>query len=206
MARYIGPKCRLSRREKTDLQNKSGIRAVDSKCNLEQSPGVHGSKRGRSTDYGTQLRMKQMIKRYYEVLEKQFKLSYKLADKKKGSTGDNLLMLLESRLDNVVYRSGFAVTRSEARQLVSHKSILVNGEVVNIPSYKLSPGDVISVREKAKKQHRIQAALALLESRELVSWIEVDITNMKSIYKDNAQVDELPAVFKVNLVVELYSK
>jgi small subunit ribosomal protein S4 len=206
MARYLGPKCRLSRREGTDLQLKSGVRPVEDKCNLEQSPGVHGAKRGRSTDYGTQLRMKQLIKRYYDVMEGQFSKFYKLADQKRGSTGDNLLRLLEARLDNVVYRMGFASTRAEARQLVSHKTMLVNGETVNIPSYKLSPGDVVSVREKCKKQNRIQAALALAESKEEVSWISVNAKDMSGTYKAEAEIDELPAEFKVNLVVEHYSK
>lgn len=206
MARYLGPKCRLSRREGTDLQLKSGVRSIEDKCNLSQSPGVHGARRGRSTDFGTQLRMKQMIKRYYDVLERQFLNTYKLADKKKGSTGDNLLQLLECRLDNVVYRMGFAVTRAEARQLVSHKSVMVNGKLVNIPSYKLQPGDVVSIREKAKKQNRIQAALSIADNREQVSWITVDAKNMSGTYTAVATVDELPAEFKVNLVVELYSK
>jgi small subunit ribosomal protein S4 len=206
MARYLGPKCRLSRREGTDLQLKSGIRPVEDKCNLEQSPGVHGAKRGRNTEYGTQLRMKQLIKRYYDIMERQFHKFYKLADQKRGSTGDNLLRLLEARLDNVVYRMGFASTRAEARQLVSHKSMLVNGEIVNIPSYKLSPGDVVSVREKSKKQNRIQAALALAESKEEVSWIAVNANDMSGTYKAHAEIDELPAEFKVKLVVEHYSK
>lgn len=151
MAKYLGPKCRLSRREKTDLQLKSGIRAIDSKCNIERIPGMHWQRRGRMTDYGVQLRMKQMIKRYYHVLEKQFHNYYRKADKLKGSTGDNLLTLLEKRLDNVVYRMGFAATRVEARQLVSHKAILVNKEVINIPSYQVTPGDLIEIRSRAKK-------------------------------------------------------
>ncbi len=174
MARYLGPKCRLSRREKTDLQLKSGIRAIDSKCNIERIPGMHWQRRGRTTDYGVQLRMKQMIKRYYDVLEKQFANYYKQADRLKGSTGDNLLKLLESRLDNVVYRMGFAATRAEARQLISHKAILVNGEVVNIPSYQVKPGDIIEVRSRAKGQLRIKGALELAQQRAPISWIEVD--------------------------------
>ncbi len=164
MARYLGPKCRLSRREKTDLLLKSGIRGIDTKCNLERTPGMHWQRRARTTDYGVQLRMKQLIRRYYDVLEKQFRNYYKKADRTKGSTGDNLLSLLESRLDNAVYRMGFAATRAEARQLVSHKAILVNGKVVNIPSYHVTPGSVIAVREKAKKQLRIGAALGLSAS------------------------------------------
>lgn len=206
MARYLGPKCRLSRREKTDLQLKSGIRAIDSKCNIERIPGMHWQRRGRTTDYGVQLRMKQMIKRYYDVLEKQFHNYYRQADRLKGSTGDNLLSLLERRLDNVVYRMGFSATRVEARQLVSHKAILVNGEVVNIPSYQVKPGDLIEVRSRAKKQLRIKGALELAQQRMPVSWIEVDIKKMVGTFKNQPDVTELPAEFKVNLVVELYSK
>jgi small subunit ribosomal protein S4 len=206
MARYIGPKCRLARREKTDLQLKSGIRAVDSKCNLERTPGQHWQRRSRTTDYGVQLRMKQMIRRYYSVLEKQFRNYYKKADRLKGSTGDNLLKILESRLDNVVFRLGFAATRAEARQLVSHKGIVVNGTVVNIASYMLSPGDIVEVREKAKKQMRIKAAVELAQQRAELSWLDTDSKAFSGTYKENADVTELPAEFKVNLVVELYSK
>ncbi|PMB54806.1 30S ribosomal protein S4 [Coxiella endosymbiont of Rhipicephalus microplus] len=206
MAKYLGPKCRLSRREKTDLQLKSGIRAIDSKCNIERIPGMHWQRRGRMTDYGVQLRMKQMIKRYYHVLEKQFHNYYRKADKLKGSTGDNLLTLLERRLDNVVYRMGFAATRVEARQLVSHKAILVNKEVINIPSYQVTPGDLIEIRSRAKKQLRIKGALELAQQRLVVSWIEVDIKKIVGIFKNQPDLTELPAEFKVNLVVELYSK
>lgn len=206
MARYLGPKCRLSRREKTDLLLKSGIRGIDTKCNLERTPGMHWQRRGRTTDYGIQLRMKQLIRRYYDVLEKQFRNYYKKADRTKGSTGDNLLVLLESRLDNVVYRMGFAATRAEARQLVSHKSIMVNGKVVNIPSYHVKPGDLVAVREKAKKQLRISAALALAEHRNPVSWIDADSKEMQGTFKAIPEMKELPAEFKVSLVVELYSK
>lgn len=206
MARYLGPKCRLSRREKTDLLLKSGIRAIDTKCNLERTPGMHWQRRSRTTDYGLQLRMKQLIRRYYDVLEKQFRNYYKKADRTKGSTGDNLLSLLESRLDNVVYRMGFAATRAEARQLVSHKAILVNGKVVNIPSFHVTPGSEIAVREKAKKQLRIGAALGLAASHTPVSWIEIDSKEMKGTFKAAPVVSELPAEFKVSLVVELYSK
>lgn len=206
MARYIGPKCRLSRREKTDLQLKSGIRAIDTKCNLERTPGQHWQRRGRSTDYGTQLRMKQLIRRYYGVLEKQFRNYYKKADRMKGSTGDNLLHLLETRLDNVVYRMGFAATRAEARQLVTHKAVLVNGTIVNIPSYVVQPNDVIEICEKAKKQLRITAALDLAQQREPASWLEVDVKKFTGTFKNLPEVSELPQEFKVNLVVELYSK
>ena len=206
MARYLGPKCRLSRREKTDLQLKSGLRPIDTKCRFEQTPGQHAARRGRTTDYGVQLRMKQLIKRYYDVMERQFRRYYKHADKKKGSTGNNLLTFLECRLDNVVYRMGFASTRAEARQLVSHKSILVNGKVVNIASFQVAPGDVVAVRERSKKQLRIKAALGLAESRTDMSWIEVDSAAMSGTFKELPQVDELPAEFKVSLVVELFSK
>ena len=206
MARYLGPKCRLSRREKTDLQLKSGIRAIDSKCNIERIPGMHWQRRGRITDYGVQLRMKQMIRRYYDVFEKQFRNYYKRADRLKGSTGDNLLRLLECRLDNVVYRMGFAATRAEARQLVSHKAILVNGELVNIPSYQIKPGDVVEVHNRAKSQLRVKGALELAQQRASISWIEVDVKRMVGAFRDQPDMTELPTEFKVNLVVELYSK
>lgn len=206
MARYLGPKCRLSRREKTDLELKSGIRAVDSKCKFEKLPGQHWQRRARTTDFGVQLRMKQLIRRYYDVLERQFSRYYEAADRSKGSTGDNLLRLLEARLDNVVYRMGFASTRAEARQLVSHKAIKVNGNVVNIPSFQLSQGDVVEVVERSKQQLRIKAALELAQQRAAMSWIDVDSKAMSGVYKEHADVSELPAVFKINLVVELYSK
>ena len=206
MARYLGPTCRLSRREKTDLQLKSGIRPIDSKCNLERIPGQHWQRRTRTTDYGLQLRMKQMLRRYYGVLEKQFRSYYKDANRLKGSTGDNLLQILESRLDNVVYRMGFASTRSEARQLVAHKAILVNGKGNNIPSHRLTPGDVIEVREKAKNQLRINAAIELAAQRADCDWVEVDTSSKKGTFKRLPDASELPQEFKVNLVVELYSK
>lgn len=206
MARYLGPTCRLSRRERTDLQLKSGIRSIESKCKIDRTPGQHWARRTRTTDYGTQLRMKQMIRRYYGVMEKQFRNYYEAADRNKGSTGDVLLKTLESRLDSVVYRMGFAATRAEARQLVSHKTILVNGCVINIPSYQVSPGDKIEVRERAKGQLRIKAALELAQQRQASSWVDVDAKAMSGVYKEHADVAELPAEFKVNLVVELYSK
>jgi small subunit ribosomal protein S4 len=206
MARYIGPKCRLSRREGTDLQLKSGIRSIETKCNLERTPGVHWQRRGRGTDYSVQLRMKQMMRRYYGVLEKQFRNYYFEADRLRGSTGDNLLKLLESRMDNVVYRMGFAATRAEARQLVSHKCLKVNGSVVNIPSYQIKAGDVVEIRERAKSQLRIKAALELAQQRAPLSWFEVDAKAMQGSLKSQPEVTELPAEFKVNLVVELYSK
>lgn len=205
MAKYIGAKCRLSRREKTDLQLKSGIRAIDSKCNLERTPGQHWQRRSRLTDYGVQLREKQKIRHYYGVLEKQFRNYYKKADRMKGSTGDNIFLLLESRLDNVVYRMGFATTRAEARQIVSHKSVLVNGVVVNVASYEVKPSDCIEIRERAKKQLRVVAAIDLAQQREPVSWIDVDTKNLSGTFKEPV-VSELPKEFKVNLVVEFYSK
>ena len=161
MARYVGPTCKLSRREGTDLFLKSGVRPLESKCKPESTPGQQGMRRGRLSDYGVQLREKQKVRRMYGVLERQFRNYYKQAARRKGATGENLLQLLESRLDNVVYRMGYGATRAEARQLVSHKAILVNGQTVNVPSYQVSDGEVVSVKEKSRKQLRIQSALAL---------------------------------------------
>ncbi|KAA1171601.1 30S ribosomal protein S4 [Marinobacter salinexigens] len=206
MARYIGPKCKLSRREGTDLFLKSGVRALDSKCNIETPPGMHGARRGRLSEYGVQLREKQKVRRIYGVLEKQFRNYYKEAARLKGATGENLLQLLEGRLDNVVYRMGFGSTRAEARQLVSHKAILVNDKTVNIPSYQVKPGDVVSVREKAKNQLRVKGALDLSASRAAVGWVEVDASKMSGVYKSVPERTELPADINENLIVELYSK
>lgn len=207
MARYIGPKCRLSRREGTELVGlKSGVRSIESKCKIDRTPGQHWQRRTRLTDYGVQLRMKQMIRRFYGVMEHQFRRYFKAADQAKGSTGENLLRLLEGRLDNVVYRMGFASTRSEARQLVVHKAIVVNGVVVNIPSLQVKPGDIIEVRERAKKQMRIVAALALASERPDCEWLEVDAKKMIGTYKVEPDADQLPTEFKINLVVEYYSK
>ena len=206
MARYIGPKCKLSRREGTDLQLKSGVRALESKCKAETAPGMHGARRGRLSDYGVQLREKQKVRRIYGVLEKQFRNYYKEAARLKGATGENLLQLLESRLDNVVYRMGFGSTRSEARQLVSHKGILVNGKVVNISSYPVQPGDVVSVREKAKKQLRVQSALAIAEQRGEPIWVEVDAGKLEGTFKSRPDRQDLPGEINENLIVELYSK
>jgi len=206
MARYIGPKCKLSRREGTDLQLKSGVRSLDSKCKPESAPGQHGARRGRLSDYGVQLREKQKVRRIYGVLEKQFRNYYKEAARLKGATGENLLQLLESRLDNVVYRMGFGSTRAEARQLVSHKGILVNGSVVNIPSYQVKPGDVVSVREKAKKQLRIQAALSIAEQRGEQVWIDVNSEKLEGTFKSKPERADLPSEINENLIVELYSK
>lgn len=206
MARYIGPKCKLSRREGTDLLLKSGVRDFKSKCKAEKLPGQHGDKKPRLSDYGLQLREKQKIRRLYGVLEKQFANYYKNAAKQKGGTGENLLVLLERRLDNVVYRMGFASTRAEARQLVSHKGILVNDQVVNIPSFLVSAGDVVSVRSKAKNQGRVQAAIALSEQRVACEWFTVDTSAFKGTFTSYPTLDDMPAYFNVNLVVELYSK
>ncbi len=206
MARYLGPKCKLSRREGTDLMLKSGVRAVETKCKLDTQPGQHAQKRGRLSDYGVQLRMQQLIKRYYGVLQRQFLNSYEEADRQKGSTGENLLKLLESRLDNVVYRLGFASTRAEARQLVSHKAILVNGKVVNIPSYLVRPNDIIQVRERSRKQLRIGAAMELAQQRPQPQWLDVSPQEMRGVFKSYPDPADFPAIFKVSLVVELFSK
>ena len=206
MARYLGPKLKLSRREGTDLFLKSGVRAIDSKCNLATAPGQHGARRGRLSDYGLQLREKQKVRRIYGVLEKQFRNLYKEAARLKGNTGENLLQLLESRLDNVVYRMGLASTRAEARQLVSHKAIMLDGKVVNIPSYAVAPEQVIAVREKAKKQARIVAALKVAEQREKPTWIEVDTKKMEGVFKRHPERSDLSADINEQLIVELYSK
>ena len=206
MARYIGPKCKLSRREGVDLELKSGIRALDTKCKLEQIPGQHGTRRTRLSDYALQLREKQKVRRIYGVLERQFRNYYKKAAAKKGSTGENLLQLLETRLDNVVYRSGFGTTRSEARQLISHKAILVNDQIVNIPSYAVKPDDKISVREKAKKQTRIQDSINLNKQNGIAEWISLDEAKMEAVFKNIPERGDLSADINESLIVELYSK
>ena len=206
MARYLGPKLKLSRREGTDLFLKSGVRAIDSKCKLETAPGQHGARKGRLSDYGLQLREKQKVRRIYGVLEKQFRNYYKEAARLKGNTGENLLQLLEQRLDNVVYRMGFASTRAEARQLVSHKAILVNGRVVNIPSYVITPEDTVVIREKSKTQARIIAALELAEQREKPTWVEVDGKKLEGSFKPLPERSDLSADINEQLIVELYSK
>ena len=206
MARYLGPTCKLARREGTDLFLKSGVRPLDSKCKADTVPGQHGARRGRLSDYAVQLREKQKVRRIYGVLEKQFRNYYKKADRQKGATGVNLLLLLESRLDNVVYRTGLGCTRAESRQLISHKSIMVNGKVVNIPSYQIQVDDVVTVREKAKSQLRIKAALALASQRAAVEWIDVDSDKLEGVYKRNPDREELPAEINENFIVELYSK
>ncbi len=206
MARYTGPRCKLMRREGTDLYLTSGVRALNSKCKAETTPGQHSGKRGRLSNYGLQLRQKQMIRRLYGVLEKQFRNYYQAAASMKGATGYNLLALLEKRLDNVVYRMGFGATRAESRQLVSHKAILVNGKVVNIPSYQVSPNDVVEVRERSKKQMRIQAAMELAKERADCEWLDVDVKAMQGTFKRLPERNELPSEINENLVVELYSK
>lgn len=206
MARYIGPKCKLSRREGVDLELKSGIRSLDSKCNINAKPGQHGAGRGRLSDYGLQLREKQKLRRTYGVLEKQFRNYFKKASSTKGSAGENLLRLLECRLDNVVYRMGYASTRAEARQLVSHGAIEVNGSRVTIPSFQVKAGLVVSVREKSRGQERIQHALALSEGREPIDWVEVDASKMTGEFKRVPDRIDLSADINESLVVELYSK
>ena len=206
MARYIGPTCKLSRREGTDLFLKSGVRPLESKCRSESAPGQHGQRRGRLSDYGVQLREKQKVRRIYGVLEKQFRNYYKAAAKIKGNTGENLLTLLETRLDNVVYRMGFGSTRAESRQLVAHNAILVNGQKVNIPSFNVQVGDVVSLREKSKKQLRVQTALQLAGQRGDVDWVAVDSNKMEGTFSRSPDRADLPAEINENLIVELYSK
>ena len=206
MARYIGPKCKLSRREGTDLYLKSARRSLDSKCKMESAPGQHGAKKPRLSGYGLQLRETQKIRRIYGVLERQFRRYFAEADRRKGSTGELLLQLLESRLDNVVYRMGFASTRAEARQLVSHKALMVNGQIVNIPSFQVKAGDVVAVREKAKKQVRIQEAMGLATQIGLPSWVSVDATKLEGTFKNVPDRAELYSDINEQLVVEFYSK
>lgn len=206
MGRYLGPKNKLSRREGRDLLLKSGIRSYESKCRSETTPGQHGRRRGRTSDYGIQLREKQKVKRLYGVMEKQFRNYYKLAARSKGMTGSNLLQLLESRLDNVVYRLGFASTRAEARQLVSHKAIEVNGSVVNIPSYRLSSGDLVSLRDKAKNQKRVLEALDISSSRTECEWLEVNKKDFSGVFSSIPERESLDSDINENLIIELYSK
>ena len=206
MGRYLGPKSKLSRREGRDLLLKSGIRSYESKCRSETAPGLHGRRRGRISDYGIQLREKQKVRRLYGVMEKQFRNYYKAAARKKGVTGDNLLQILESRLDNVVYRLGFASTRAEARQLVSHKAVEVNGSTVNISSYQLSPGDTIKIKEKAKKQKRIQEAVEISSSRSECEWLEVNKPDFSGVFSSAPERNLLDSDINENLIVELYSK
>jgi len=206
MAKYTGPKCKLSRREGTDLFLKSRARGLETKCKLEKTPGQHGDKRKRLSDYAIQLREKQKLRRLYGVLEKQFHNYYKEASRLKGSTGENLLRLLECRLDNVVFRMGFAVTRAEARQLVNHNSIVVNGQRINIPSYQVQASDVISVHEKSRAQLRIKSAVASAEEFGFPEWVEVNVNEMQGVFKSAPERTDLPNDINEQFVVELYSK
>jgi len=208
LARYIGPKCRQCRREGEKLFLK-GEKCFGSKCGIEKrptAPGMHGQKRGRLSDYATQLREKQKLRRIYGVLERQFRSYYKEADRLKGSTGENLLQLLECRLDNVVYRMGFGASRSEARQLVRHKAVMLNDTVVTIPSMQISAGDVVKVKESAAKQLRIKGAMDAQQQRGMVEWIDVDAKKLEGIFKNAPERSDLPADINEHLVVELYSK
>ncbi len=206
MAKYTGPKLKLSRREGVDLFLKSGVRAIDSKCKLETAPGQHGARRGRLSDYGVQLREKQKVRRIYGVLERQFRRYYQEASRLQGRTGENLLQLLESRLDNVVYRMGFGSTRSESRQLVSHRAITLNGKRVNIASIQVQPGDVVAVYEKSRSQLRVKSALEVAAQRGVPAWVEVDVTKMEGTFKAKPERTDLPSEINENLIVELYSK
>ena len=207
MARYLGPKAKLSRREGTDLFLKSARRAISDKAKFDSKPGQHGRTSGsRTSDFGLQLREKQKVKRMYGVLERQFRRYFAEAERRKGNTGNNLLALLESRLDNVVYRMGFGSTRAEARQLVSHQSVTVNGKVVNIPSYMVKAGDMIALREKARKQLRVQDALKLAESVGMPGWVQVDANKLEGVFKKAPDRDEFGADIKEALIVELYSR
>lgn len=207
MARYLGPKAKLSRREGTDLFLKSARRAISDKAKFDTKPGQHGRTSGsRTSDFGLQLREKQKVKRMYGVLERQFRRYFAEAERRKGNTGANLLFLLETRLDNVVYRMGFGSTRAEARQLVSHKALTVNGQVVNIPSYQVKPGDVIAIREKAKKQLRVTESLKLAESIGMPAWVAVDASKLEGTFKKVPDRDEFGAEINESLIVELYSR
>ena len=207
MARYLGPKAKLSRREGTDLFLKSARRSIADKSKFDSKPGQHGRTSGqRTSDYGQQLREKQKVKRMYGVLEKQFRRYFEAADRKKGNTGANLLGLLECRLDNVVYRMGFGSTRAEARQLVSHKAMTVNGQSVNIPSYLVKAGDVVAVREKSKTQNRIVEALQLAQQVGLPAWVEMDLSKSQGVFKKVPDRDEFGADINESLIVELYSR
>ncbi|MCX7203740.1 MAG: 30S ribosomal protein S4 [Burkholderiales bacterium] len=207
MARYTGPKAKLSRREGTDLFLKSARRSLADKCKLDSKPGQHGRTSGsRTSDYGLQLREKQKVKRMYGVLERQFRRYFAEAERRKGNTGANLLALLECRLDNVVYRMGLASTRAEARQLVSHKAIAVNGQTLNIPSAQVRPNDVIALREKAQKQVRVQDALSLAEQSGFPSWVSVDKSKMQGTFKSVPERSDIAADINESLIVELYSR
>ena len=206
MARYYGPSCKLSRRDGTDLYLKSRGVSLEKKCKLDKVPGQHGENKARLSDYGVQLREKQKVRRIYGVLERQFRNYFKEAARRKGSTGENLLELLECRLDNVVYRMGFGSTRAESRQLVSHKAISVNGQTVNIPSYQVKAGDVVEIREKSKKQTRIQDAVTVAEQIGFPAWVDVDGKALKGTFKSVPDRSDLPSEINESLIVELYSK
>ena len=206
MARYTGPRLKLARREGTDLFLTSGVTSIDAKCKLDTPPGQHGTRRTRLSDYAVQLREKQKVRRLYGVLEKQFRNYYRKADRQRGATGENLLRLLECRLDNVVYRMGFGATRAESRQLVSHKAVEVNGQTVNIPSYQVRQDDVVAVRERAKAQLRIKSALDVAAQRGMVEWVEVDPDKLEGVFKRPPDRAELSQEINENLIVELYSK
>ena len=206
MARYLGPKCKLSRREGVDLLLKSRARPIESKCQIDKPPGEQGSRPKRLSDYAVQLREKQKLRRIYGVLEKQFRRYYKEAVRRKGSTGENLLQLLECRLDNVVFRMGFGCTRNEARQLVSHKSILVNGRAVNVPSFQVQPEDKVEVAQRCKQQLRIKNALEIAEQVGFPEWVEVKVEKLEGVFKLAPERSELPSDINEQLVVELYSK
>ncbi len=207
MARYIGPKCKLSRREGTDLFLKSARRSLDSKCKMESKPGQHGRTSGsRLSDYGQQLREKQKLKRMYGMMEKQFRKYFDEAERRRGNTGETLIQLLESRLDNVVYRMGFGSTRAEARQLVNHRAVELNGHTADIPSIILKPGDVVSIREKARKQGRIQESLQLAASMGIPQWVEVDANNLTGVFKQAPDRADVARDVDESMVVELYSR
>ncbi|WP_180125113.1 30S ribosomal protein S4 [Rhodoferax sp. BLA1] len=207
MARYLGPKAKLSRREGTDLFLKSARRSIGDKAKFDSKPGQHGRTSGaRTSDFGLQLREKQKVKRMYGVLEKQFRRYFEEADRRKGNTGSNLLFLLETRLDNVVYRMGFGSTRAEARQLVSHKAVLVNGKSVNIPSYMVKVGDVLSVREKSAKQNRVVEALQLAQQVGMPAWVDVNAEKVQGVFKAIPDRDQFAADVNESLIVELYSR
>ncbi len=206
MARYRKSTCKLSRREGTDLMLKSRARSLEEKCNMAKLPGQQGERRSRLSDYGLQLREKQKLRRMYGVLERQFRNYYKKSASRRGATGENLLRMLECRLDNVVYRMGFGSTRAECRQLISHKAVSVNKDIVNIPSYQVKPSDVVAITEKAKKQLRIQEALHIAEQIGFSDWVEVDAANMTGTFKSYPERSELPPEINESLVVELYSK
>lgn len=208
MARYIGPTCKLARREGTDLFLKSPARPIDKKCKIEQKPGQHGAaKKAKNSDYSLQLREKQKVKRMYGVLERQFRRYYAEASRRRGATGENLLQILESRLDNIVYRMGFAVTRAQGRQLVAHRAVKVNGRIVNLPSYQVKVGDVVALADRAKDQLRVKEALTLSQEMDLTpGWLELDSAKSQGVFKQLPDRSDLSADINENLIVELYSK